>query len=117
MYNNISEKILNRGVGIVMRLISRKSEKDILKVKLYCIRPADEDEETYSFENRDGYLFLNYEDEIVLYFMPTNYGFLFQMKTVTCGTNSDNYFMGSVEIGFIGQLLEKGILEWELDNE
>lgn len=102
-----------------MRLISRKSEKDILKVKLYCISKAyeDEDEEPYSFENRDGYLFLNYEDEIVLCFMPTNYGFLFQMKTVICGTNSDNYFRGDVEIGFIGQLLEKGILEWELDNE
>lgn len=99
-----------------MRLISRKSEKDILKVKLYCIRQEYSDEETYSFESKDGYLFLNYEDEIVLYFMPTNYGFLFQMKTVICGTNSDNYFMGSVEIGFIGQLLEKGILEWELEN-
>ena len=102
-----------------MRLISRKSKKDILKVKLYCISKAyeDEDEETYSFESRDGYLFLNYEDEIVLYFMPTNFGFLFQMKTIRCGTNSDNYFMGSVEIGFIGQLLEKGILEWWLEDE
>ena len=100
-----------------MRLISRKSEKDILKVKLYCISQAYADEETYSFESKDGYLLLNYEDEIVLNFMPTNYGFLFQMKTVTCGTNSDNYFMGSVEIGFIGQLLEKGILEWWLEDE
>ena len=100
-----------------MRLISRKSEKDILKVKLYCIRQEYADEETYSFESKDGYLFLNYEDEIVLYFMPTNYGFLFQMKTVTCGTNSDNYFMGSVEIGFIRQKKEKGILEWWLEDE
>ena len=108
--------IVIKGVGIVMRLISRKSEKDILKVKLYCISQVYADEETYSFENKDGYLFLNYDDEIVLYFMPTNYGFLFQMKTERCGTNSDNYFMGDVEIGFIGQLLEKGILEWELEQ-
>lgn len=100
-----------------MRLISRKSEKDILKAKLYCIRHKYADEETYSFENRGGYLFLNYYDEIVLYFMPTNYGFLFQMKTARCGTSSDNYFMGDVEIGFIGQLLENGILEWELEDE
>ena len=54
-----------------MRLISRKSEQDILKVKLYCISP-DIDEETYSFENEDGYLFLNYCDEIILYFIPTD---------------------------------------------
>lgn len=99
-----------------MRLISRKSEQDILKVKLYCISP-DADEKTYSFENEDGYLFLNYYDEIILYFIPTDYGFWFQMKTVRCGTNSDNYFWGDVEIGFIGQLLEKGILEWEEENE
>lgn len=95
-----------------MILISRKSEQDILKVKLYCISP-DISEETYSFENKDGYLFLNCGDEVVLCFIPTNYGFLFQMKTVRCGTNSDNYFWGDIEIGFIGQLLEKGILEWE----
>lgn len=101
-----------------MRLISRKSEQDILKVKLYCINlDVDEGEEKYSFESKYGYLFLNYCDEIILYFIPTNYGFLFQMKTVKCGTNSDNYFWGDVEIGFIGQLLEKGILEWDIENE
>lgn len=97
-----------------MRLISKKSKRDILKVKLYCISP-DASEETYSFKNENGYLVLNFCDEIILYFIPTNYGLLFQMKTVRCGTNSDGYFWGDVEIGFIGQLLEKGILEW--DNE
>ena len=95
-----------------MRLISRKSEQDILKVKLYCISP-DVNEETYSFEKENGCLLLNYCDEIILCFFPTNFGFCFQMKTVRCGTNSDNYFLGNVEIGFIGQLLENGILEWE----
>lgn len=101
-----------------MRLISRKSEQDILKVKLYCInQDVDEGQETYSFESKYGYLFLNYCYEIILCFIPTNYGFLFQMRTVKCGTNSDNYFWGDVEIGFIGQLLEKGILEWGIENE
>ena len=95
-----------------MRLISRKSEQDILNIKLYCISPGDS-KNTYSFEKEDGYLFLSYGNEIILYFIPTDYGFWFQMKTVRCGTNSDNYFWGDVEIGFIGQLLKAGILEWD----
>lgn len=95
-----------------MRLISRKSEQEILEAKLYCISP-DIDGETYSFKKEDGDLFLEYGKEITLYFIPTIEGFWFQMKTVRCGTNSDNYFWGDVEISFIGQLLEKGILEWD----
>ena len=50
-YYHIS--IVIKGVGIVMRLISRKSEKDILKVKLYCISKAYEDEDEETEESED----------------------------------------------------------------
>ena len=98
-----------------MRLISKKSKQEILNIKLYCINPDISGEGYFNFKEEDGELFLDYGGEVILYFMRIRDGYLFQMRAGTWGTNSDLYFFGDIEIGFIGQLLKENILEW--DNE
>ena len=92
------------------RLISKAKRKDILNFKYV----ADE-EENYicHFEDKDGYLVLNYCDEVLIVMQPlVSGGFLFQSKTCRMGTNSDLLFWDDIKIEIISEMFEKGLLEW-----
>ena len=96
-----------------MILISKREKKDILNLKLYAINP-DISDKTYSFEeDYAGNLVLNYHNEVILCFTNMKDFLELFMKVNRAGTNSDMFYWGDVEIGFIGQLFKENILEWK----
>lgn len=92
------------------RLISKAKRKDILNFKYMA---SEEENYICRFEDKDGYLVLNYCDEVLIVLQPlVGGGFLFQSKTCRMGTNSDLFFWDDIKIDIICKMFEKKLLQW-----
>ena len=94
-----------------MKCLRSKAKKEELLNFKYIAN--EEINDIYHFEEKDGYLVLDYGDEVLIVLEPsTKGGFLFQSKTCRMGTNSDLFFWDDIKIEIISQMFEKGLLEW-----